>query len=177
MRQDFFEYTPQFKLLFLGNHKPGLRSSDEAMRRRFHLIPFTVTVPENERDPTLGLKLLAELPGIMHWAVKGCVSWQKIGLKPPETVRAATAEYLDAEDAIITFIDEHVRRDVNGFEPTAKLYDSWKIWTERCGEYTGSQKAFVERLSAKGFAQTRRMTARGFLGLRLNPLKREASSA
>lgn len=41
MRQDFFEFTPQFKLLIAGNHKPGLRSVDEAIRRRFYLIPFT----------------------------------------------------------------------------------------------------------------------------------------
>ena len=34
MRQDFFEYVPQFKLIIAGNHKPGLRSVDEAMRRR-----------------------------------------------------------------------------------------------------------------------------------------------
>jgi P4 family phage/plasmid primase-like protien len=40
MRQDFFEFTPQFKLLIAGNHKPGLRSVDEAIRRRLHLIPY-----------------------------------------------------------------------------------------------------------------------------------------
>ena len=53
MRQDFFEYIPQFKLIIAGNHKPGLRSVDEAIRRRFHLIPFTVTIPPEERDPEL----------------------------------------------------------------------------------------------------------------------------
>ncbi len=45
MRQDFFEFTPQFKLVIAGNHKPSLRSVDEAIRRRFHLIPFAVTIP------------------------------------------------------------------------------------------------------------------------------------
>ena len=45
MRQDFFTYTPQFKLLIAGNHKPGLRNIDEAIRRRFHLLPFTVRIP------------------------------------------------------------------------------------------------------------------------------------
>src|SRR5438045_959133 len=53
MRQDFFEYTPQFKLIIAGNHKPGLRSVDEAIRRRFNLIPFIVTIPPDERDETL----------------------------------------------------------------------------------------------------------------------------
>jgi putative DNA primase/helicase len=40
MRQDFFEYIPQFKLWVAGNHKPRLRNVDEAMRRRLHLVPF-----------------------------------------------------------------------------------------------------------------------------------------
>ena len=62
MRQDFFEYTPQFKLMIAGNHKPGLRSVDEAIRRRFHLIPFTVTIPPEERDLELGDKLKGECP-------------------------------------------------------------------------------------------------------------------
>ncbi|MCK1452101.1 hypothetical protein IVB36_14665 [Bradyrhizobium sp. 35] len=35
MRQDFFEFTPQFKLMIVGNHKPVLRNVDEAARRRF----------------------------------------------------------------------------------------------------------------------------------------------
>src|SRR5262249_36251285 len=53
MRQDFFEYVPQFKLIMAGNHKPGLQSVDEAIRRRFNLIPFTITIPLAERDGRL----------------------------------------------------------------------------------------------------------------------------
>jgi putative DNA primase/helicase len=70
MRQDFFEYTPQFKLVIAGNHKPGLRSVDEATKRRFNLIPFTVTIPEDDRDPQLLDKLKAEAPGILQWISK-----------------------------------------------------------------------------------------------------------
>ena len=40
MRQDFFTYRPQFKLLIVGNHKPIIRRVDAALRRRFHMIPF-----------------------------------------------------------------------------------------------------------------------------------------
>jgi hypothetical protein len=56
LRQYFFEFIT-------GNHKPSLRNVDEAMRRRLHLIPFTVTIPEAERDPLLAEKLKAEWPG------------------------------------------------------------------------------------------------------------------
>ena len=61
----FSSSLPQFKLIIVGNHKPGLRSVDEAIRRRFNLIPFTVTVPPTERDPDLAEKLKAEWPGIL----------------------------------------------------------------------------------------------------------------
>jgi putative DNA primase/helicase len=54
MRQDFFEYLPQFKLIIAGNHKPALRTVDEAIRRRLHLIPWNVVIPPAERDKKLG---------------------------------------------------------------------------------------------------------------------------
>lgn len=66
MRQDFFEYAPQFKLFIAGNHKPGLCSVNEAMRRRLHLIPFTRTIPPEDRDPELAEKLQSEWPGILR---------------------------------------------------------------------------------------------------------------
>src|SRR5262249_10483492 len=77
MRQDFFESLPQFKLLIAGNHKPAFRNVDEAIRRRVKLIPFTVTIPEAERDPQLSEKLKAEWPGILRWMIDGCLMWQR----------------------------------------------------------------------------------------------------
>ena len=59
MRQDFFEYTPQFKPVIVGNHKPAIRNIDEAMKRRMHMIPFTVTIPPERRDGRLTEKLLS----------------------------------------------------------------------------------------------------------------------
>ena len=99
MRQDFFEFTPQFKLLVAGNHKPSIRNVDEAMRRRLHMVPFTVTIPPAQRDKRLPERLLAERDGILAWALQGCLEWQRVGLRPPATVLAATNEYFEAEDA------------------------------------------------------------------------------
>lgn len=70
MRQDCFEYTLQFKLVVAGNHKPGLRSIDEAIRQRFNLVPFNVTIPPEERDPNLREKLKEEWPGILAWLAR-----------------------------------------------------------------------------------------------------------
>ena len=92
--QDNFTFVPQFKLQIAGNHRPGLTGVDEAIRRRFHLVPFDQTIPEHERDHELSNKLKAEWPGILAWMLEGCLEWQKIGLSPPEIVRAATDNYL-----------------------------------------------------------------------------------
>jgi putative DNA primase/helicase len=82
MRQDFFEFTPEFKLLIAGNHKPRLRTVDEAIRRRLNLIPFTVTIPPEERDRGIENTFTPELPGILSWMIEGCLAWQQYGLAP-----------------------------------------------------------------------------------------------
>jgi putative DNA primase/helicase len=91
MRQDYFECLPQFKLLFAGNHKSSLRSVDEAIRRRFKLIPFSVTIAKEKRDPDLDDKLKEEWTGILQWMLDRCMAWREQGLAPPEAVTTATA--------------------------------------------------------------------------------------
>ncbi|MBW8271105.1 phage/plasmid primase, P4 family [Caldovatus aquaticus] len=167
MRQDFFEFTPQFKLLVAGNHKPSIRNVDEAMRRRLHMVPFTVTIPPAQRDKRLPERLLAERDGILAWALQGCLEWQRIGLRPPATVLAATDEYFEAEDALGRWISDCCERDAQGVESTAALYASWRIWAEANGEFVGSIKRFSQTLSARGFAPHRTSATRSFLGLRL----------
>jgi putative DNA primase/helicase len=169
MRQDFFEYRPQFKLLISGNHKPGLRSVDEAIRRRFHLIPFAVTIPSEERDPHLAEKLRAEWPGILAWAVEGCLSWQAEGLAAPKAVLDATDAYLDGEDALTAWIDECCIRDPGGWELSQALFTSWRAWADRAGEKPGHRNGLAERLEKKGFLAKRTRAARGIEGLRLKP--------
>lgn len=166
MRQDFFEYVPQFKLLIAGNHKPSLRTVDEAIRRRFHLIPFTVTIPPDQRDTKLGERLKEEWPGILNWAIEGCLEWQKMGLAPPPAVIEATKKYLEAEDAVNTWIDECCERDYRSWTTSTDLYCSWKAWADRSGENAGSMKSFVQNLDKRGFEYKAKREGRGFVGLR-----------
>jgi putative DNA primase/helicase len=151
MRGDFFEFIPQFKLLIAGNHKPSLRSVDEAIRRRIHLIPFVITIPPAERDLYLEAKLKSEWPGILHWAVQGCLEWQRIGLKPPRAVREATENYLHDEDTLSQWIEECCVVGPSYRELSSNLYNSWKEWIENQGMRSGSQKRFTLDLQDKGF--------------------------
>lgn len=160
MRQDFFTFVPAFKLLIAGNHKPALRGVDEALRRRFHLIPFTVTIPPGDRDPDLRTKLRSEWPGILAWAIEGCLEWQRGGLAPPAAVTGATAEYLDAEDSLAAWLAERTLRiGVGGTETTA-LYGDWASWAKLGGEEPGSLKRFVQALAARGLRATKNSTTR-----------------
>jgi putative DNA primase/helicase len=165
MRQDFFEFVPQFKLVIAGNHKPGLRNVDEAIRRRFHLVPFEVTIPLEERDPELAEKLKAEWPGILGWMVEGCLEWQRDGLSPPEAVRAATAEYLNAEDSVTAWIADCCERMPTAFEATVDLYASFTAWCERSGEFAGARKHFREKLMLQELTEKNISVARGFVGV------------
>jgi putative DNA primase/helicase len=165
MRQDFFQFDPQFTLIISGNHKPGLRSVDEAIRRRFHLVPFTVTIPPDERDPNLADKLENEWPGILAWMIEGCGHWQAIGLSPPAAVASATDAYLESEDAIAAWLDECCTIDPNAWSSSTELYASWKARADRAGEFVGSQKAFVQKLEDRGFEPRRLTRGRGFQGL------------
>jgi putative DNA primase/helicase len=172
MRADFFTYTPQFKLIIVGNHKPALRNVDEAIRRRIHLVPFTVTIPPAERDKNLFDKLKTEWPGILQWAVEGSLAWRKAGLAPPHAVTAATDEYLAEEDAVARWIDECCNTSKHLWGIGARLWDSWKKWSEANNEWTGTRKSFTQALKERGFEPARSQLVRGHTGI---DLKNQAS--
>ncbi len=168
MRQDFFEFFPQFKLFVAGNHKPAIRNIDEAMKRRLHLIPFTVTIPPERRDKHLQQKLLAERDGILAWAVEGCLAWQRDGLNPPDSVVSATDEYFEAEDALGRWLEENCVLQVNAKSLTAELFNDWKQWCDAAGEFIGTQRRFSDLLVTRGIEKWRNVAGlRGFQGIGL----------
>ena len=155
-----------------GNHKPAIRNIDEAMKRRLHLIPFTITVPPDRRDKHLQQKLLAERDGILAWAVQGCLDWQRLGrLDPPQRVVEATEEYFEAEDALGRWLEECCVREPNAKSLTAELFTDWKQWSEAAGEFSGSQRRFSDLLITRGIEKWRNSVGvRGFQGIGLkNP--------
>jgi putative DNA primase/helicase len=167
MRADFFTYTPHFKLVIVGNNKPALRNVDEAIRRRFHLIPFTVTIPREERDKDLPAKLRPEWPGILHWATLGHLEWRKIGLAPPPAVRNATDEYLADEDTLARWISEECATSPTLWGVGAQLWNSFKAWATANNEWVGSRKTFAQNLQARGYQPEKSQHVRGYRGLNL----------
>src|SRR4029077_1878469 len=73
---EFFEFTAQFKLVLATNYRPRIYGTDKGIWRRIRLVPFNVTIPDADQDKELPNKLRCELPGILAWALKGCLEWQ-----------------------------------------------------------------------------------------------------
>jgi putative DNA primase/helicase len=148
----------------------GLRGVDEAIRARFNLVPFTVTIPKEKRDKTLPERLRQEWPGILQWAIAGCLAWQSEGLNPPKIVRDATEDYLGEEDAIARWIEDCCAIGPNQWCASGDLWNSWKPWSEANNERVGTQKSLGSALEGHGYLRRRNEKgARGFQGLRLKP--------
>jgi putative DNA primase/helicase len=159
MRGDFFEFAPKFKLCIVGNHKPQLRSVDEAIRRRFNLIPFDVDVKAKYGvNPNLSEELKAEYGAILAWMVEGCMEWQRDGLNPPECVLAATSDYLDSEDTIGLWLkDMCVTGPAQGVNGTAlsRLFDSWRNYANFNHFPVKNNKYLQDQLHNRGFPKSR----------------------
>jgi len=167
---EFFEYIPQFKVFLAVNHKPIIRDTTNSIWRRLKLIPFTTVFNEQNRDKNYSAKILAnELPGILAWAVQGCLLWQQEGLNSPDDVAQATEEYRTEMDSFAAFFEECCMNDEAGRISNKMLRAKYDEWCKENGEYALSQRPFSQKLIERGY-QKRNSSANGTLewyGLRL----------
>src|SRR5262249_30843915 len=120
------------------------------------IVPFTVQIPPAERDKDLPYKLEAEWPAILRWCMDGCLEWQRCGLAPPDSVRAATDTYFAEQDIIKQWVDE-CTQDGGPFAVTrlSVLFESWKQWCEGSNIKPGNSIALSDELQKQGFEKVR----------------------
>ena len=120
-------FVPVAKYWLLVNDLPNIRGTDVGIWSRIRKIPFEVQFEEKVADAKVGEKgndpqkpamdkglrtaLMAELPGILTWAVKGCVAWQATGMKIPQQVKDATDDYQWSQDAMGQWLASHMEED------------------------------------------------------------------
>jgi putative DNA primase/helicase len=165
MRQDFFEFTPQFKLIIVGNHAPQLRTVDEALKRRFNILPFTHKPSKPDRD--LEAKLKKEWPQILNWMIEGCIDWQANGLIKPAAVVEATNEYFEQQDQFGQWVTEWCQHGPTFQETPKALFENWSIFARQNGEDVGNSKAFAAALKRHGFSSYRTGGVRYWRGIQL----------
>ena len=151
MRAEFFEFRPEFKIWLATNHKPRIPDTNQAIWRRIRLVPFAVSIPKAEQDKKLPEKLLAELPGILAWAVRGCLDWQRDGLDAPAEVEQATADYRAESDEMAAWLAECC---FIGPKARAKSDDARKSYMDFTG-YKVTSNEFAELLIKHGYKKDR----------------------
>jgi P4 family phage/plasmid primase-like protien len=149
LHAEFFDFKPTHKLWLSTNHKPLISGTDLAIWRRIRLIPFAITIPQEERDKALPDKLRAELPGILAWIVSGCLEWQREGLSEPEVVRRATGAYKAEMDTLGAFIREECVIHPDASVGATPLFKAYERFCEDRGEHAGTQTAFGTRLTER----------------------------
>lgn len=151
LRAEFFDFRPTFKLFFRTNHKPIVRGTDEGIWSRLKLLPFEVQIPDAERDKALPERLRHELPGILNWALAGCLAWQRDGLGTPTEVDAATGLYRQEMDLLGSFLEECCIIGHQRHVTASDLYKSFVAWTESNGERPYAQRTLGLKLTERGF--------------------------
>lgn len=157
---EFFEFSAQFKLFLSTNHKPVIRGTDKAIWRRIRLVPFEVTIPDDEQDSELPAKLRTELPGILAWALRGCLSWQQYGLGKPEKVADATAAYREEMDTLGGFLHDRCVLNKRAKTTTGELFKAYLEWCGDTAERPLTQRDFGIALGERGLKPSRTGKAR-----------------
>lgn len=150
-----FEFKPECKFFLAVNHKPQIRGTDNGIWRRVMLVPFTVTVAEEDQDRHLAEKLRAELPGILAWAVRGCGEWQSHRLGLPPAIKEATGEYRAEMDVLGAFLRDCCIERAGVKAKTKDLYAAYTKWCQENGEDILPQRTLGIKLKERGLQNRR----------------------
>jgi putative DNA primase/helicase len=162
--KDFFQFDPTHKIILAANHKPVIRGTDHANWRRIKLVPWTATIGEVEKDKDLPNKLRQELPGILAWAVRGCLEWQRDGLKEPVRVTEATAAYQMEQDVFQGFIEACCDVGPLARVRATVLLEAYVDWT---GDKSMNKTAFGLKMRDLNYEAKRESTGVFYRGIEL----------
>lgn len=155
--RDAFQFRPVGKLWLALNTWPSLKEAGQAFFDRVQPLPFNRRFVGKDADPHLAEKLQAELPGILNFAIEGYKMWKKDGLKPPQAVTNATAEYQEQTDDIGEFVAaclETVPTTSQG-APFRQVWAAYRTW---CGQEhiaPVGRNTLYAKLAERGFERKR----------------------
>jgi putative DNA primase/helicase len=136
------------------------------------LLPFTVTIPQGDRDPNLSAKLKTEAEGILGWLVEGMLLYHSEGLIPPAAVKLATDEYREESNPLREFVSEDgigvAQLDSEARTPAGELRKAYEAWAKENRRTRVKQgKQWSDGLKALGCHEERTAGERCWGGIRL----------
>jgi putative DNA primase/helicase len=151
LNKDFFELRAQFKLTLSRNYRPEIRGADEGIWRRVVLVPWTVMIPPERRDPLLGEKLRGEVSGILNRMLDGLRDFLDNGLVLPDEAIAATASYRSDSDPLGRFLSANVVTKIGAKTQSSLLYAAFTQWATANGEAERKQAGFSRAMVERGY--------------------------
>lgn len=152
------EFDATHKLWMDCNHRPRVKGTDDAIWNRLKAIPFEQTISKDDPEFDLKLKdkLVAEAPGILAWAVRGCKAWLEQGLGEPPEVGDATGAWRDHDDPLKDFLEDCCEVEGEAWVLSSRLAAAYAWWCkEEHEKWPLGRTAFLERIHAKGFVSSR----------------------
>jgi putative DNA primase/helicase len=147
----FIQFQQTCKLIISGNHLTEVRDNSTGMWRRMILVPFTVTIPEANRDPHLYETLKTESAGILNWMLAGLKDYKTNGLNVAQAIKAATAAYRTEQDLIGEWITEKCGTGAGLREDKHSVYFDYNAWAQANGLMPVSQTRLTRQLASRGY--------------------------
>ena len=158
LRENSFEFKPQFKLFIDTNHLPQISDMTLFESDRIRIIPFNRHFTASERDIDLK-SFFAEpenLSGILNWCLEGFDLYQKEGLPMPDSVAAATKAYKDQSDRLTMFTNQCLKSEAGQELRSSAIYTRYKEWCAENGYKYENASNFRKKMEACGYVYQRR---------------------
>ncbi|NEA65394.1 NTP-binding protein [Streptomyces sp. SID12488] len=134
------------RLMILSNELPHFGDSSGVIAKRFVLLNMTVSWLGKE-DPTLMDRLIAEMPGILNWALEGLARLQRTGrITEPKSSREAVTTMQDTASPTSAFVRERCTTGPACTVPVDTLWTVWREWSEDNGVRAGTKQVFGRNL-------------------------------
>nr|WKN35056.1 phage/plasmid primase, P4 family [Tunicatimonas sp. TK19036] len=147
------------KLIFNTNELPMDVEFTNAFFRRFLIIPFDVTIPEEQQDKGLASKIIQnELSGVFNWVLEGLhriLSQEKFS--PCKAAEDILEQYRKEADSVAMFLeDNNYQKDSEQHIATKDLHRHYREYCQEDGYRAVSAKSFNNRLRALGIIVQRK---------------------
>ena len=163
--------TPSHTLCLFTNHLPRVGSTDSGTWRRLIVVPFRATIPTQETRSNYGDTLVQQAgPSILSWAIEGAVNFASNGyqLQTPDVVEEVTEAYRGQEDWLSNFITECCTRGADRRTGAAELYQAYRAWAQRSGDYVRRLPDFNTAMETAGFHKVAPGNRKTWVGLSLS---------
>lgn len=135
------------RFMFLTNELPRVADTSGALAGRFIVLLLRRSFYDEE-DTELTTKLLAELPGILLWALEG---WERLRCRgrfiQPESSADAIRQLEELSSPVGAFLRERCLQGPNYQVNVDDLWEGWKAWCRDQGrDHPGTKQTFGREL-------------------------------